>query len=110
MDSFKVTGACEHGYTSTTEIPLPLRAVVVDVSDDQDGSEGFIVWLQANRTPEWYVVTVCEVTLCRAQADFIAGALDIMLETEEGQQQAIEFVRHKLGGEHEDEPTAEFVN
>jgi hypothetical protein len=91
--TFKVTSECEHGTKTTSEIALPLRAVVLDCSEAEDGSES-IVWLAANKKPEHYVVTLSEPSPCAAFSAFVAAAFNQFLNTEAGQKAAIKYVKH----------------
>lgn len=96
MKSFTVTGTCEHGKSVVTEIKLPLRAEVLEIEDEGDGET--IVWLVANTKLEHYVTTVTAPSFCRVYSELIASALNVYLKTQEGQEAAIEYIRHDYVG------------
>jgi len=83
----KFKGTCGHGHDTTMDIHLPLTVEILDCTDE------FSVWLRSGR--EHYVTTVAHMD-CEANAILVLDAFNLLLATPEGQESAIDFIKHDL--------------
>lgn len=89
----KFRGKCEHGKETNTDLYFPLGVEILDCAETEEDDPEFAVWIKSG---EKHFVTTVALTSCEFEAELIANALEAYLLTPQGEERAIEFIKHDM--------------